>query len=370
MEHNVCAHRRSVISVFHMPRGWLPALWKPCRQTWGAYQVAKERYADWVNRGRKPPAHQDFADYVRFAVEKSGADVFFGPVTGLRARKRRWTVVQIDRDRRVTTTAGFHGVVVTGPGPAARTFPKVQDPRVFTGQTFWSKLTTVRRLLKNAKGEIVVIGGGGTAAAIAAWFVRAGLNKRKIVLLNDQATVFTRTTNFFENQIFDDDGAWLSLSEKDRKSFTDRLNRGVVWESVTEVLTDAEQLRLVPGRATTVKHGVHRRGAHRADLVVEYTDHRGSFDLPADLVVDAAGFDAWWFRTLLPDRLGVELRDKSRLDELQRTMREDLSLSLADWPRLHAPMCSQVVGPGFMSLMVLGAMSDRILAPYVMAAMA
>jgi hypothetical protein len=31
---------------------------------------------------------------------------------------------------------------------------------------------------------------------------------------------------------------------------------------------------------------------------------------------------------------------------------------------IHAPMLSQVVGPGFASLMVLGSMSDRILDLY------
>jgi mycobactin lysine-N-oxygenase len=341
--------------------------------SWAAYQVAKSEpsYVDWVSRGRKPPTHRDFADYLGYAVRESKSATFLGRVTGLRVENALWTIDQIDREtKRKATTQGFHGVVVTGPGPAARRFSRVSDPRVLTGQSFWAKLVAVRRLLRRVKNQIVIIGGGGTAAAIAAWFVRAGLGPRKVVLLHNQATLFTRTTSFFENRIFDDEAAWLSLEEEDRRSFTLRLNRGVVWESVTEVLADAPQLTLVPGRSTAIRHGVHRPGARRPDLVVNYSNHLGGGELTAEIVVDAAGFDAWWFRKLLPGPLRTELEDAKRADELERTMAADLSLALSDWPRLHVPMLSQIVGPGFMSLMVLGAMADRILNPYVKAASA
>jgi mycobactin lysine-N-oxygenase len=341
--------------------------------SWAAYQVARNEpsYPDWVSRGRKPPTHRDFADYLRYAVDKSESAVFLGRVTGLRVEDTLWTVYQIDRETKGTATAaGFHGVVVTGPGPAARRYPKVSDPRVFCGQTFWAKHLAVRRLLKQVKDQIVIIGGGGTAAAIAAWFVRTGLAGRRIVLLHNQATLFTRTASFFENRIFDDEAAWLSLNEDDRRSFTLRLNRGVVWETVTEVLADAAQLSLVPGRATAIRHGVHRLGARRPDLVVDYSNHLGGGELTADIVVDAAGFDAWWFRRLLPLALRAQLKDANDTEELEKTMGADLSFALPDWPKLHAPMLSQIVGPGFMSLMVLGAMADRILNPYVKAALA
>ena len=250
---------------------------------------------------------------------------------------------------------------------------------MLTGETFWAELGAVRRLLRGAKNRIVIIGGGGTAAAIAAWLVRNGGEALRIVLLHDQATLFTRTANFFENRIFDNEEAWQALSEKDRQTFVQRLNRGVVWESVTEILADAAQLALEPGRAAAIEHGEHRSGARRPDLVVRFSNHlMGETSHTADIVVDAAGFDPWWFRELvsaplraeLPKRLRPELSEaerdaaKERAAELERTMAADLSLALPDWPKLHVPMLSQAVGPGYMSLMALGGMADRILDPY------
>jgi mycobactin lysine-N-oxygenase len=338
--------------------------------SWSAWQIDGMNYSDWINRGRKPPTHRDYADYLRYAVEKSGAQVLYGRVTGLRVKNDRWTVSRVDRDTKVEISASdFDGVVVTGPGPSARRFPRLADPRVFTGQSFWARHVAVRRALKRAKLPIVIIGGGGTAAAIAAWFVRLGLDKSELLLLTNRATLFTRTTNFFEDRIFDDEATWASLSDDDRRGFTTRLNRGVVWESVTELLSDEPRLRLVPGKATAVKLGTRRRGAHLADLVVSYRNHLGDVDLPADLVVDASGFDDWWFRKLLPYALRTEFEDPDRATDHERTMAPDLSFNLPGWPRLHAPMHSQIVGPGFMSLMVLGATADRILNPYVRTAM-
>jgi mycobactin lysine-N-oxygenase len=209
--------------------------------------------------------------------------------------------------------------------------------------------------------------------------VRNGGEALRIVLLHDQATLFTRTANFFENRIFDNEEAWQALSEKDRQTFVQRLNRGVVWESVTEILADAAQLALEPGRAAAIEHGEHRPGARQPDLVVRFSNHlMGETSHTADIVVDAAGFDPWWFRELvsaplraeLPKRLRPERSEaerdaaKERAAELERTMAADLSLALPDWPKLHVPMLSQAVGPGYMSLMALGGMADRILDPY------
>ncbi|TIO80820.1 MAG: hydroxylase [Mesorhizobium sp.] len=340
--------------------------------SWAAYKVFAHnasRYADWVSRGRKPPTHRDFAEYIEWAVEKSGAEVYFGIVSALTLENDRWTVVQKTAEGTIQVP-DFHGVVVTGPGPANKLFDRVKDPRVFTGEDFWSRFRGVRKILRSGPKRIVVIGGGGTAAAIAAWFVRTGMKGHEIALLTDQPTLFTRTTNFFENRLFDDETIWKSLSAVDRRNFTDRLNRGVVWENVTELLADAEQLSLVPGRATGIEHGNHRQGAPRPDLMVKYTNHLGNHEAQADLVVDATGFNPWWFERLLPKELrnhiinGDVESQKEQRKQLQQDMRPDLSLELPVEPRIHAPMLSQVVGPGFVSLMVLGAMADRILNHY------
>ena len=64
----------------------------------------------------------------------------------------------------------------------------------------------------------------------------------------------------------------------------------------------------------------------------------------------------------------AKLRQKSVIDgaraALVAGMGYDLSLPVAGLSGLHAPLLSGNVGPGFTSLMVLGAMADRILKPY------
>lgn len=343
------------------------------RFSWNAYIVSKSRdaarYANWVNRGRRPPSHSEFADYLEYAITMADAEVHYGRVTGIVAENDRWTVNQIDRDTGDTLSFdGFDGVVFTGPGPAVNRFPTVKDTRIFTGVDFWSHLVAVRRNMpKSQENPIVVIGGGGTAAAITAWFIRAGHRDQPIVLINNQAMLFTRTTNFFESSLFDDEDTWLAIKDTDRSDFTRRLNRGVVWETVTDLLSDAEQLTLVPGMAAEIRHSGHRPGAHLPDLEVVYDNATGRHEIEAGLIVDATGFDTWAFTRLAPKALRDALAPTVR-DELVAKLRRDLSLPTNDWPRVHVPNLAEALGPGFGSLMVLGSMADRILGPYVSAA--
>lgn len=336
--------------------------------SWNAFEVSEDagnaRYADWVNRGRRPPAHSDFGNYLRFALRRSSAPVNIARVTAVKNVRARWTIITKPKSAPALEYSGFHGVVFTGPGDAAQKFPRIADPRVFTGVDFWSRLRTVRTRLKNLKLPIVIIGGGGTAAAVTAWFVRSGLGDRQIILLNNQAMLFTRTTNFFENCLFDNEETWQALENKDRAAFTRRLNRGVVWETVTDLLTDAPQLTLMPGLANEIAYSIHRPGAHERDIVVRYKNAAGSAEINAGIVVDASGFDSWGFRSLLPAALADLMDTGAQRDGLTEKLNGDLSLPVKGWPRVHTPNLSESVGPGYLSLMVLGAMADRVLGPY------
>lgn len=338
------------------------------RFSWNAYLVnqadLEPRYADWVNRGRRPPTHADFAAYLDFAFKRAMSVPAIGRVTKLIRDGATWKVRQIDAATKdVLEFPDFHGVVFTGPGPASKKPTQVRDPRVLSGVDFWSNLARVRKVVEVLKeNSVVIIGGGGTAAAITAWFIRQGIHDQPIVLLNNQAMLFTRTTNFFENSLFDDEETWLALKPDDRTDFTRRLNRGVVWETVTQLLTDARNLTLVPGTATHIRH-VATLKQGKADLEVEYVNQKGTHTMTAGLVVDATGFDPWAFEALLPDEMQIELAPANR-KALMRDMRADLSLPLDEWPRVHLPNLADALGPGFGSLMVLGATADRILQPY------
>lgn len=338
------------------------------RFSWSSYLVGRpdtaDRYAEWVNRGRRPPTHADFANYVSFALDRSETTPLIGRVTKLIQNDGTWSIRQVEKETGdVVEYDGFHGVVFTGPGPASKKPTQIRDPRVLSGVDFWSSLARIRKLAERAKDSpIVIIGGGGTAAAITAWFIREAI-RTPIILLNNQAMLFTRTTNFFESSLFDDEETWLALSANDRTAFTQRLNRGVVWETVTHLLSDAENLTLMPGKATIIRHGNKGKGRALPDLEVEYENAQGTHSITAAIAVDATGFDPWAFEVFAPDNMRAELIPERRRD-LIRTMRADLSLPLDAWPRIHVPNLADALGPGFGSLMVLGALADRVLRPY------
>lgn len=339
--------------------------------SWDAFQMTKpalqDNYSTWVSRGRKPPIHREFANYLDYAVRTAGITPIIGEVTSVEWADGRWKVNYIEAASGDSyNVEGFDGVVFTGPGPAQGKVPRAGklvhsgSDRLYNGEDFWTNLPRVQRQLRGGARKVLIVGGGGTTAAIAAWFIRSNNGHHSIAMINNSATLFTRTVNFFESVMFDNEDAWLALSFADRRKFTDRLNRGVVWENITDILTDAKELVLVPGRANQVRLAPGR--AKR--LVVEYGNELGSsHEHEADIVVDATGFDGWWFERLLPAALQGQMQALTR-SGLEENMRSDLSFDLPGWPKIHAPMHSQIVAPGFMSLMALGGMADAILRDY------
>ncbi|MBP8672355.1 MAG: SidA/IucD/PvdA family monooxygenase [Sphingobium sp.] len=328
--------------------------------SWMAHLVrgGSTRYARWIDGGTRRPSHGDFAAYLRDAIARSGADIRIGAVTALR-RTGSWAVHYTEASNGAAVQVkGFDGVVVTSPGPQKGVGTLV-DHRYFDGATFWQHLADVRAIAEGG-GRIVILGSGGTAAAIAAWFVTAGFRNAEIRMVAGQPTFFTRVSNLFENRIFSDDALWQMMGTQQRLEFNDRLTRGAVWDAVTATLERAENLAFHVGQARDVRLGDDPGDGTEPELVVEIAG--SGTDLPAAMVINAIGFDAWWFTQLLTSR------QKSVIDgaraALVAGMGYDLSLPVAGLSGLHAPLLSGNVGPGFTSLMVLGAMADRILKPY------
>lgn len=142
-------------------------------------------------------------------------------------------------DRPVLEKTRFHGVIVTGPGPARQigivkkrgvTAPSMN---IFNGRDFWQRAEEVRRCLKEMgkrgddDAEIVIVGAGGTAAAVLSWLIEEGARDRRIVIVASQASLYTRVDSVFENRLFSDETVWETLSKESRRAFFDRLNR--VW---------------------------------------------------------------------------------------------------------------------------------------------
>lgn len=335
-------------------------------------------YSSWVDAGRKPPLHKHFADYLAWVVARAApqAQVVNRRVTRLAAEGGKWRIESAGkRGGRWTHAARFDAAVVTGPGPA-RTIPVAKPAAVafpkniFNGKDFWQRLDQVRACLKAAaevgdfgENTIVIVGAGGTAAAILAWLVTNGAADMPIQMVASQASLHTRVDSVFENRLFTDDAQWRTLSPKSRRAFFDRLNRGVVWATVVDRVSAASSFTMIDGRAQKVVV----TGAGEVQLEALRGDGE-PITLRASMLVDCSGFDAWWFLPLVAGLPAGRPEDEgTRRETWQQGMADNLQLQGAPWngyPALHAPMLSSELGPGFGSLMVLGAMADRILRPY------
>lgn len=322
-------------------------------------------YRDWVDSGRRPPTHTDFANYLDWSVRRSESPVVRANVTRLQAVGNQWRVLRIDKAGRVVpaSTFLFDGVVVTGPGPARRVPCTGPGNRVFDGSDFWKRTKQASSLLDAAggDGQIGIVGAGGTAAAILSWLCQHDYRDREIFMIADQGALYTRGDSVFENRLFSDEVAWGSLSSSSKKEFFDRLNRGVVWGTVMREVSHASRVRFQNGRAL---------GAVEYPTHVEVRVRRGdgkTVQLRPEVLIDASGFDTWWFLGLLSQVPAHVRNGDNYRNALRDGMNEFLEFDGAPWtlPRFHAPMLSSSQGPGYGNLMALGSMSDLILRSYV-----
>lgn len=330
--------------------------------SWASYLVERGSLGKWVDRGRLKPSHKDFAGYLAHCIEKSQAEVIQARVAKLRVSRGSWTVFG-KKNGATTALKGYRAVVVTGPGPASKKVSSISDPRVFNGVNFWSSLPSVEGHISASNEAIVIVGSGGTAAAIAGWLVSRGI-RNEIFVMGNQASLFARVDNAFENAAFTDQELWESLSFDARRSFTDRLTRGAVWSTVIDALSCADNVSYIPGKAKSIALVDSNNPA--SDLTVKFVtsaSRKTRQTKGACLVVDATGFDSFWFADLLEP--GQKSKLLANRDKLQREMLPNLALPVTGLPPLHAPMLSQAVSPAFTSLMALGNMADAVLRSYV-----
>jgi len=315
-----------------------------------------EDYGEWLDLGRKPPRHRTFARYLRHAVDKAQAAVRIGTVEKIELQGDRWAIRHAPPIGPATVDA-FDGLVFTGPGPAKT--PRIGDDHLFNGETFWRNLDRVRDVLDGGSPHpVVLVGGGGTTAAIAAWFA-GNYPDREVHIVAKHGTLFLRTHNYFESRMFSRSEAWAGLSHDEKTAFVKRLNRGVVWASVLDVLENARALVIDPGEVANIRREAM---GGRSTLVVDIVGKAGPLD--AALVVDGGGFDPWWFRSLMPDAVQRATATDAQRLTLEAAMADDLSITVPGCPRFHVPMVATAVGAGLSSLMALGEMSDAVLSCY------
>ncbi|MFL7984443.1 hydroxylase [Xanthomonas vasicola] len=345
--------------------------------SWNAYLInqSSKVHLEWIEGGRRPPTHTDFAKYLAWAIERSEAEFIEAKVVGLVEAAGKWKIRYRPVARRkkslpvyghiFKSEQSYDGVVVTGPGPASRIKVKSGGSFVFDGQTMWGKIKEVKAALRRVPAKdpdlpIVIIGAGGTAAAILAWLATNGQRNRNFVVISTQPAFYTRGDSVFENKVFNSPEAWRSLPPEVRTEFADRLNRGVVWSSVMSELSGIQQINFHYGRATQIT------GASGSARVF-YSDAKGTnIGIDAAVVFDAIGFDGWWWLNLLSKDALSESGGREAL-KADGVMGDDLAFDPAVWklPPLHAPLQSSQIGPGYQSLMSLGSMASSVLDAYL-----
>ena len=348
--------------------------------SWQSFLIDQWRYTSWVDRGRTRPTHREWSQYIRWVAEQVDVDLCVGEVTSIAAtsnHQKPWQLTCRSEQEGTPFVVTGDGLVMTGPGtPLTVPGQPKTHPRIMDGASFWLRTSEFAQLRSEVKQplNIGVIGTGETAAAIAVALVDTLRDAAFIEVISPYGVIYSRDEGFEENRLFSDpDGRlanllgdhqhaanWLQLSERDRREFVRRTDRGVFSLKAMEVLSNAENVRSVLGT-------VQRINAHDTGVHVESEYDGEMHEDEYDYVVVARGFDALWFRHLLDTDTHLRIAEVTHSFNgrtIERAIAEDLSLN--DFtPKLHLPMLAAIAqGPGFPNLSCLGLLADRILAAY------
>ena len=347
--------------------------------SWQSYLIDQLRYADWIDRGRTRPTHGEWSKYIQWVAGKVELGLYVAEVMqiGTTADQKYWQLTCQPSAGGTSFTLTGDGLVMTGPGTAL-TIPgqPEEHPRVMDGASFWLHIEEFVQLRLQVKKpvNIGVIGTGETAAAIVVALVDALRSSAFIEVISPYGVIYSRDEGFEENRLFSDpDGNlaslygghqhaanWLQLSERDRREFLRRTDRGVFSLNAMKEISNAENVRSVLGTV---------RGIHANDTTVrvesEY-DGKMKYD-EYDYIVVARGFDTLSFRNLLDENTHTRMAAVTQSfdgNAIEHAIAVDLSLE-GFTPKLHLPMLAGLAqGPGFPNLSCLGLLADRVLASY------
>jgi mycobactin lysine-N-oxygenase len=348
--------------------------------SWHSHLIATERYSEWVDRGRVRPTHYEWSQYLHWVAERVDMEIVHARVDTISCTEdhQKWQLSCTAADNGEPITLTGDGLVITGPGtPTIIPGQPTNHPRVFNGASFWQHTEEIVRAQNNTTRHlnIGIIGTGETAAAIVLSLINLLDAKASIEVVSPYGVIYSRDEGFQENRMFSDpDGRlarqtgkhqhelqWLKMTEKDRRAFMKRTDRGVFSVHAVENINHAENVRTVMGTAKKI-HAENESVC----VEIEYDDEI-AYD-HFDYVIVGIGFNALWFlnhmdaqtRTRLQQTLGG-LGQQT----IERSIGEDLAINDVQ-PRLHLPMLAGVAqGPGFPNLSCLGLLSDRVLSTYI-----
>jgi mycobactin lysine-N-oxygenase len=329
--------------------------------SWHRHLVARGAYARWVDRGRPPPSHRQWAEYVQWAAASARACVRSCEVDHVDVVDGQWAVSGDDPSGTGRVRVQAEALVVTGIGDPLRIDPEARGhPRVFDGRSYWTSVPAIKNLRPKS---IAVVGSGETAGSIGASILQQ-MPDIDLTMINPTGASYSRGESFAENRAFSDPTGWSDLRERDRREFIRRTDRSVVSFQAKSIIERSENATLLVGRAVRI-----RPSADSVELTTSYgaKTRRSHYDV----VVMGTGFHPTWFlrafAPLLRKALATQLGGLAP-SVLTRRIVADLSVAGVT-PKLHLPMLAALnEGPGFPNLSCLGLLSDRLLGPYVRAA--
>ncbi|MGW7260726.1 SidA/IucD/PvdA family monooxygenase [Streptomyces sp. NPDC054834] len=323
---------------------------------------ATSQFADWVDRGSRPPSLTEWANYLEWVARESEDFVHIRTATHVDIVNGKW-LVSFNDGKPVQAD----GLVITGPGTANQ--PKVTGDhrdRVTDAESFW---TNIYRVESESRVTVGVIGDGGAAASIVLTLLQMIPRERcYIKIISRAGVVYSRGESYDENRHYSNPKDWKNLSRKNREKFIDHTLRGVFSSEAKSHINKATNVETVQGYVKLLDAREEQVKVHFSDGRIEQFDH----------VIIAMGFDGMWWveklgdqaRTLIERQLdampmaGEEEESGITERRIRRRMGRYLDIRNVR-PRLHLPMLAdEMEGPGFSNLGCLGLLSDRILRPY------
>jgi mycobactin lysine-N-oxygenase len=335
--------------------------------SWSSFLVATGQMADWVDRGRNHPSHNDWAGYLQWVLIQAAQDCVKATVTRIAHNGSKWVIYY-------TSAKGdfsheVDGVVLTGsgdPNPIRKT-GNIPEDRVFDAKTFWGECE--QRLLAGLKGgSIVVVGDGGSAGAIAAWLAQVHLENKsvKISCLTPLGTMFPRGDGYSERRWFSDPSKWNELHPDHQVKVLDRTEKGVISLHNKDVIDKARNVHHVRGKAVEC-----RWQDDELEIETKYPDNPNPDPIKADYLINATGFDLWGLLRIV-EVSGAEALFGGSFATARsvaaKSMLPDLSFGthLGIPPGLHVPsIAARKHGPGYGNLGCLGLTAKAVLQKYL-----
>ena len=330
------------------------------RYSWATFSICHNKYGEWIDKGKKQPKHQDWADYLKWAYERVNPALHLGRASDIKLKPDAIEISITDQNR-VERKRYYHGLVITGPGEPVKIHDSKHEwsENIVNGQLFWLR----KAIFEGMKtGKIAIIGGGETAASIVVALIESAPNL-EVHLINRHGTIFTRGESYHENELYTYPEKWNEIGDEDKEEFIKRTDRGVFSVAAKEIIDQASNIKILTGNVLDV---IDRR----RDVVVKIQRQKNEYTYEYDKVVVAIGFNPVAALKMLPDHLRPTewLRQvKNYVDHhLRIPLPLDGDMNKITIVNLHMPMLAAFAqGPGFPNLSCLGTLADRVLSAYI-----